>query len=46
MTKATRGLMEVVLLDAVKVAESKGGGLYSGTDVEQVLARVKIMKVW
>ena len=44
MTKATRGLMEVVLLDAVKVAESKGGGLYSGTDVEQVLARVKIMK--
>lgn len=41
MTKATRDLMEIVLLDTVKIAKSNGGGLYSGGDVEQLLARVK-----
>jgi len=28
----------------VKIAESKGGGLYGGVDVEQVLARVKVVR--
>ena len=41
MTRATRDLMEIVLLDTVKIAENSGGGLYSGADVEQVLARVR-----
>lgn len=41
MTKATRDLMEIVLMDAVKVAESNGGGLYGVTEVEQVMARVR-----
>lgn len=41
MTKATRDLMEIILLDTVKIAKNNGGGLYGGGDVEQVLARVR-----
>lgn len=44
MTKATRDLMEIVLLDAVKVGESNGRVLYGIGEVEQVMARARTMK--
>jgi len=44
MTKATRDLMEIVLLDAVKVGESNGRALYGIGEVEQVMARIRTVR--